>query len=390
MSGKGLVAAGLFSGIGGFEVGFEQAGITSRIVCEIDEPAAAVLKQRLPTVLHHSDICTLKKLPAVDVVAGGFPCQNLSLVGMNAGIQGRHSSLINEVFRLIKPANQRLKWVVLENVPFMLWHRKGEAIQYVISHLEALGFRWAYRVIDARSFGLPQRRRRVIIVASRTEDPCSILFGDQADAPNVEDDGLVPCGFSWTEGRLGLGWAINCVPTLKAGSSVGVISPPAIWMRNEKRIVTPNLRDAERLQGFKADWTDVKIEDSPVKVGSRWRMVGNAVPVPLARWIGEKLMQPGAPRMDEVSSAWSGGTWPTAAWGHEGKVFKAHVSEWPVQERFVGLDEFLTNEVSPLSIRASAGFLKRAKQGSLRFAPGFLSAVEAHIESMQTQLELAA
>lgn len=393
MSGDNLTAVGLFSGIGGFELGFNESGIKTQLVCEIDKLAATVLKTKLAPEKggadYFSDVCELESIPQADVLAAGFPCQNLSLVGMNAGIRGAQSSLVDEVFRLIAPHDSQIKWVVLENVPFMLWHRRGEAIRYVTSALEELGFRWAYRVVDARSFGLPQRRRRVIIVASRVEDPRSVLFADDAPAREAEDDGLVPCGFSWTEGRYGLGWAVNCVPTLRAGSGVGVPSPPAIWLRDQETIVTPNIRDAERLQGFEAGWTDVEFEGARIKLGARWRMVGNAVPVSLASWLGKRLVEPDSTGADVSCHPWEGGVWPNAAYGEQGKIFKVEISEWPGTSKLPGLGDFLSHEPSKLSVRAAAGFLKRAKSGKLRFAPGFLDAVAQHVEDMSREQEAA-
>jgi len=391
--GTELTAVGLFSGIGGFELGFRKSGIETKLVCEIDELAATVLQTKMcrkePRLTYFPDVRDLKSIPQVDILAAGFPCQNLSLVGMNAGIRGAQSRLVDEVFRLIAPIDAGPKWVVLENVPFMLWHRRGEAIEFVTSKLDELGFRWAYRVVDARSFGLPQRRRRVIIVASRIDDPRRVLFADEASPQDGIDDGRVPCGFSWTEGRFGLGWAVNCVPTLKAGSAVGVVSPPAIWLREQQTIVTPNIRDAERLQGFDAGWTDIEFNGSKIKPGARWRMVGNAVPVPVAEWLGERLVEPGPQGNHLNCSPWEGGVWPNAAYGERGTIFRVEISEWPRVPKLPGLSEFLSHEPSKLSARAAAGFLKRAQSGSLRFAPGFLDAVAEHVEEMSKEREAA-
>src|SRR5690606_19679397 len=106
------------------------------------------------------------------------------------------------------------------------------------------------------------------------------------------------CGFYWTEGLRGLGWAVNAVPTLKGGSSIGIPSPPAIVLP-DGRVVTPDIRDAERLQGFPADWT--KVAETVARRSARWRLVGNAVSVPAADWIGKRLLKPAAVKDFEIA-----------------------------------------------------------------------------------------
>src|SRR3954454_8148112 len=100
----------------------------------------------------------------------------------------------------------------------MLQLDRGRAMRYLPEELGRLGYRWAYRVVDARAFGLPQRRQRVILLASRTEDPRPLLLDE--DAEPAEQPLLADsfCGFYWTEGLRGLGWAVDAVPTLKGGS----------------------------------------------------------------------------------------------------------------------------------------------------------------------------
>lgn len=377
-----LTAAGLFAGIGGVELGFAKSGIATELLCEIDPSAQTVLKREFPSIPIASDILKLKALPKVDIVAGGFPCQNLSLVGDNTGIFGAQSGLISEVFRLVKSKRNSPKWLILENVPFMLWHQKGHAVRHVTQSLSEMGFRWAYRVVDARSFGLPQRRRRVIFVASRTEDPCSVLFCDDAGDRALPDDGKVSCGFYWTEGRGGLGWAVNGVPTLKGGSSIGIPSPPAIWDRSGDRLVTPDIRDAERMQGFRADWTDVELEDKPLRVGHRWKLVGNAVSVNMAEWLGNRLINPGSFDRSFNKQEWLGRTWPDAAYGEGSKVYEVAISDFPEHQSYQSLDEFLKYPLKLLSAKATNGFLSRAKSGKLRFAEGFLDAAERHLSNV--------
>lgn len=373
-----LSTVGLFSGVGGIELGLSRAGHQSLVVCEVEPVASAVLQERFPSVTYHDDVCTLDALPAdTQLVAGGFPCQDLSQAGRTAGIEGSRSGLVGEVFRLIE--QRRVPWLFLENVPFMLQLSKGRALDVIMSALEHHGYQWAYRVVDSRAFGLPQRRRRVLIVASRDEDPRGVLFADEAGHPGPIDREGRGCGFYWTEGVRGLGWAVDAVPTLKGGSTVGVPSPPAIWMPNG-RIVTPDLRDAERLQGFAADWT--KPGERVGRQSLRWKLVGNAVSVPVARWVGERLASPGAFELHDVRPVRAGHAWPTNAWNvGEGRL-TCDISEWPKRYKRKSLVDFLRYEPKLLSERATAGFLKRTRQGSLNFPAGFIKALDRHLARM--------
>ena len=290
-SGDRLTVAGLFAGIGGIELGLHAAGHRTELLCEIDEGASRVLRARFPELPLVGDVRSIKSLPKVDLVAAGFPCQDLSQAGRTAGIRGRHSGLVGEVFRLVR--NRRgPRWLLLENVPFMLQLDRGKAMRFLVDSLEELGFSWAYRIVDARCFGLPQRRQRVLMLASRSEDPREILLTSDAGEAYPPFDGKRSCGFYWTEGLRGLGWAVDAVPTLKGGSTVGIPSPPAIWNPLDGSISTPEIRDAERLQGFEADWTQPAIGEQGVRKGHRWKLVGNAVSVPVARWVGERLTKP--------------------------------------------------------------------------------------------------
>jgi len=183
-------------------------------------------------------------------------------------------------------------------------------------------------------------------------------------------------GFYWTEGTKGLGWAANAVPTLKGGSTVGVPSPPAVWLPSGE-IVTIGLRDAERLQGFPADWT--LPAESVGRRSMRWKLVGNAVSVPVTKWLGRRLARPGCFQERNVMPLFPGGRWPTVAWNVGEGRFTTELSMWPVRREAKILHEFIT-ETEPLSPRATAGFLSRTRKSSLRFAPGFLEAVRRHLE----------
>jgi DNA (cytosine-5)-methyltransferase 1 len=377
--------AGLFSGIGGIELGLERAGFHTKLLCECDPGAQAVLRRHFPTVPIWGDVCDLNVLPEVTLVTAGFPCQDLSQAGSMQGISGSKSSLVNRLLDLLeqKPGPQ---WVLIENVSFMLHLRGGEAIRYLTQRLGEMGFLWAYRVIESRAFGLPQRRQRVFLLASRTNDPRPVLFGpdEGEDGHNLYEAGLA-CGFYWTEGNRGLGLAVDAVPPLKGGSTVGILSQPAIWMP-DGRIVLPEIRDGERLQGFGAGWT------SPAKVigarapGHRWKLVGNAVSVPISRWIGRRIIAETSdyPVKNELRLT-RGDRWPNAAWGRDGDAFLVVASRWPVKKPRPHLDEFMRFPLKMLSSKATAGFLDRAENSSLRFPDGFVKAVRKHLGVMQSQ-----
>lgn len=380
-SGSRMRVAGLFAGVGGIELGLHRSGHVTELFCEIEPAAQAVLKERFDGVPIVPDVTALGSLPAgLEVLTAGFPCQDLSQAGRTIGIDGERSGLVGEVFRLLR--KQRVPWVVLENVSFMLQLQRGSALEKVVATLEELEYSWAYRVVDSRFTGIPQRRERVYIVASKEDDPRRVLLSEDAGEPTDLHDTdwqKAPCGFYWTEGVRGLGWAFNSVPTLKGGSTIGIPSPPAIIFP-DARIAKPDIRDAERLQGFDADWT--KPAELVGRSSHRWKLVGNAVTVDVADWIGKRLLDP----IDYDDSTDSvlpvGSPWPRAAWGIGGVRFRSGVSAWPTRKPKPDLGMFLRFDPQPLSARAAIGFRERAQRGSLRFPRGFLAAIDDHIRAV--------
>jgi DNA (cytosine-5)-methyltransferase 1 len=298
---------------------------------------------------------------------------------MTKGIEGSRSGLVGEVFRLLR--GRRIPWVLLENVPFMLQLARGKALEVIVRELETLGYRWAYRVVDSRAFGVPQRRERVFLLASLDHDPRQVILADDAEPETAPADAReVAFGFYWTEGIRGLGAAIDAVPTLKGGSTIGIPSPPGILLPSGE-IVTPEIRDAERLQGFRENWT--LPAERVVRRSARWKLVGNAVTVGVSAWIGRRLAAPGF-----YDGTWDvplrpGTPWPKAAWNVGEGRFSADRSTWPIRRRSRPLHAFLKFPAGPLSLKAAEGFRSRTRTSSLRFPPGFLDAVDAHIRRMR-------
>lgn len=368
-AGVELNVVGLFAGVGGLELGFSRAGHRTSALCELDPAARVVLGRRFPDVRLHDDVRTFRLPDKVGALTAGFPCTDLSQAGRTAGIQGEASGLIAGVLDAIerKRKSRRPAWLVLENVPFLLRLDRGAGIEFLTERISGLGYRWAYRIVDTRSFGIPQRRRRVLLVAGLADDPRHVLFADEAAGPvNADADDAPPVGFYWTEGNTGIGWAPDAVPTLKGGSSLSIPSPPAIWL--PRRIATPHIRDAERLQGFPAGWTEPAAEsygsDRP-----RWKLVGNAVSVPVAQWVGERLSRPGDLAVED--QVWRNERgWPDAAWGESragGLTVRAvAASDSPKLVPSQSVSNFLQSEPADLSRRATTGFLSRLVRSRLR------------------------
>ncbi|MGO9150092.1 MAG: DNA cytosine methyltransferase [Acidimicrobiales bacterium] len=380
---------GLFAGIGGIERGLGLSGAHPTLLCENWEPASAVLSHRFPDVPLFEDVRDLRALPRVDLVSAGFPCTDLSQAGRTAGIGGQNSGLVAEVFRLIR--RPRVPMLLLENVRNMLVLDGGNAMRYLVDELEGLGYRWAYRLVDSRFTGVPQRRQRVIMLASLEADPRAVLFADDEGEPSAEAFDSDCFGFYWTEGLRGLGWARDAVPTLKGGSTVGIPSPPAVWWPDGEpgyRLVVPSVDDAEELQGFPRGWTNPYGAEEERK-GPRWRLVGNAVTVGVSTWIGRRIREPGDAIL-RGSPVHYGDRWPTAAFGAKGKIWAVDVSMWPTRQPYKHLSQVIElNRAAPLSARGAAGFLSRAQRSTLRFMEGFLDDVAEHVALATGELSVA-
>jgi len=374
-----LKVSALFAGIGGVELGLSRSGHETLLLCEWDPAAQSVLRHQFESIPLVGDVRELKKLPKeTELLTAGFPCQDLSQAGKTVGITGGRSGLVDEVFRLL--GESRTPHVLLENVPFMLQLDKGAAMRHITDRLESLGYSWAYRVVDSRAFGLPQRRQRVFLLASLEMKPEEILFQDDSGEGEPSDHRGRACGFYWTEGVRGLGWAIDAVPTLKGGSTIGIPSPPAIWFP-DGMIATPDIRDAERLQGFPEDWTLPAATEG--NRNARWKLVGNAVTVNAAEWIGSCLSRTPQPLKSFPLPFDAFRSWPKAAFGSpENGKFEVSVSMFPTRTKRPSLEQFLRFQPKPLSLRAVSGFTGRLTAGGLKFPQEFLDDLLKHKEKM--------
>lgn len=175
----------LFSGIGGFDLAFERAGMECVAVCEIDKNAQSVLRRHFPKAKLFDDVRKVGKethVPkTIDLICGGFPCQDVSIAGRRKGLAGERSGLWFEFARVIDELEPQ--WVVIENVPGLLSSNGGKDFAVIVRWLAERGYGVAWRILDAQFFGVPQRRRRVFIVASfGNGSAAEVLFESESGA----------------------------------------------------------------------------------------------------------------------------------------------------------------------------------------------------------------
>jgi DNA (cytosine-5)-methyltransferase 1 len=178
-----LTFGSLFAGVGGFDMGFEQAGWDCKFQVEWDKNCQQILNKHWPDVPKWLDVSDVNgaEIPPVDCIIFGSPCQDLSVAGKRAGLEGERSGLFHEAVRIIKEMRDATngtfpRWTVWENVAGALSSNNGRDFGTVINEMaEAGAHLQEYALLDAQHFGIPQRRRRVFLIScfdSATADRC--------------------------------------------------------------------------------------------------------------------------------------------------------------------------------------------------------------------------
>jgi DNA (cytosine-5)-methyltransferase 1 len=324
-----LTNASFFSGVGGMDLGFERAGIKTVSFSEIERYQSGVLANNWPGVPNLGDIVKLAAHELsqplqhaadevqrhsgptddqggstshswrdADIFSGGFPCQDLSIAGPRRGFGGERSVLAFTFLDLV----ERFKpsWLVLENVPGLLSSSKGRDFGRLIGEMDELGYGVAWRILDAQNFGVPQRRRRVFIVASLGSDRAGeVLFECEGGCRHLAPDAKA-------QGERASGSARRVISNLHAGSGGWRISAEdAVG----GQLVLGTETDANGMRAFNGVATGVDCQppvdekeglygaeiglygDSVRGLDSRrYECCGNGVVSPVAEWVGRRLV----------------------------------------------------------------------------------------------------
>lgn len=285
-----------FAGIGGFDLAFETQGFVTTFYCENNEFCRSVLKRHWPNTNNFRDIkeLTAFEIPDAEVWTAGFPCQDLSLArtphGKRNGLKGTQSGLFYTFLDLLSV--RKPKVVLLENVAGLLSSHKGKDFNTLLNSLTELGYAVSWRVLNARYFGAPQSRPRVFICAwhGSPEKAVRALYEDNiSHKPKNERQGFLK-EYKCEETGISVPQISFCI-SATSGRHTGLDWARTYISYSDKvRRLTP--LECERLQGLPNDWTlpdnDYVIPIKGIET-SRYHAIGNAVCVPVVKWISSRI-----------------------------------------------------------------------------------------------------
>lgn len=336
----------LFSGIGGLE----SSQVHPTLCCEADKSCRFVLGRRFRNTELADDVTTLSP-PAAEVVVGGWPCQDISVAGLQLGLEGSRSGLFYQMLRIARECGAHT--IVAENVPNLLRMRGGELFAEVLRAFDDSGFsNVAWRTLNAREFGLPHERRRVFIIASKRPQLAFALHRDlpQFKAP-YSTTGTTPTfcnGFYWTAGLQSICYSEGYVPTLKVGSALSIPSPPALHFDSCVRKATA--QECLKLQGFDP------AEFAGLADKELYRMAGNAVASPVGRFVMDSVFENRAVNPVRIAYAQIG----ESGVYESGAVWEVGLDRSPLATNL--RDVIDGSNKAPMSCRAASGLLSRLRR----------------------------
>lgn len=281
-----------FTGIGGFDLGFERAGIKPVYHCEKSTYCRAVLNRHWPNTPCHEDVATVNpaNLPNAEIWTGGFPCQDVSLARgklIRDGLRGSRSGLFYAFQNLVESKLPGV--IILENVKGLLSSNEGRDFHTIIQSLTDLGYGVAWRLMNARYYGSPQARPRIFICAwqgSVTAAVNTLYESTPSCTPQNEREGFLASSCNPYIGVY-VPHVAYCLAATSGRHTGTDWSRSYVAYCNMVRRLTPV--ECEGLQGFPVNWTDVEGGQADTDT-LRYHALGNAVCVPVAEWIGRRIM----------------------------------------------------------------------------------------------------
>lgn len=275
----------LFSGIGGMDLGLERAGMSCVWQSEIDKWCNRVLERRFPETIKFGDIRERREYPAVDLIAFGSPCTNISIAGNRKGLQGDESKLFWAAIAILR--RTRPEWILFENVNGLRTSHNGRDLEVVLAALAHCGYWWTYRVLDSQYFGVAQRRRRLYIVGHLGAPcPTQILFEPQGGAGALEPRSTTTPIIATT-----------------LGDSVGSISNTVATRRRHDAESTYVICDDREFTSKTANGLGVNTDGPMFTIDTVSRhAVGIPRVVPILMGSGAGTARPGGPRLAQEAS----------------------------------------------------------------------------------------
>jgi len=278
----------LFAGIGGFELGIEQAIDKAQCVgySETDKYATQIYERHF----NHKRLGDITEidpgdLPGFECMVGGFPCQSFSIAGKRGGFDDTKGTLFFEIARLAKQRQPRL--LVLENVKGLLSHDEGKTFRTIINTLDELGYDCQWQVLNSKYHGVPQNRERVFIVGHLrgTARPKVFPIKGRSEAHLKEVTQGVSDGQRTYETS-----GASCTISGRGGGQGG---KTGLYLVNDTDIRRLTPLECERLQGFPDGWTEHGVNESGNQIEisdtQRYKTVGNAVTVNVVKDIFDRL-----------------------------------------------------------------------------------------------------
>lgn len=284
-----------FAGIGGFDLALERHGFVPRFQCENNHFCQRILQKHWPNVPLHSDITRLdaEAVPNADLWCGGFPCQDVSVArGAKGrdGLKGRNSGLFFPFAELIR--QRRPRALLIENVTGLLSSHNGQDFRIILETLSGMGYEVAWRVMNSRYFGAPQSRPRVFISAVLENHGVaisSLYEATKGSRPKNQRKGFLTPTTCQTSGAR-VAEVAYCLAATSGRHTGTDWSRTYISYRSAVRRLTP--AECEGLQGFPSGWTAIPCpitsDDTDLDT-PRYQALGNAVAVPVVKWIAGGL-----------------------------------------------------------------------------------------------------